>query len=256
MNIHNTAIISKDASIAEDALVGPYSIINGSVNIGSGTSIGAHCVIEEFVNIGKNCQFSPGAVIGGVSQDKKFKGGKSYVEIGDNNIIREYVTVNRSSKENGRTIIGNDNLIMAYSHVAHDCVVGNNVVIANSAAIAGHVTIEDNVILGGLCGIHQFVRIGKFSILGGCSKAVKDIVPFAIADGNPARIYGLNSIGLDRAGFSEEAKSVLKKAFKLLFLKKLNISNALKKIQKDLPSTKELTELISFIHSSERGVTK
>jgi len=254
MDIHKTAIISENAKLADNVSVGPYTLINGNVVIGSGTKIGPHCVIDEFTSIGENCRIFSGAIIGSVSQDKKFEGKRSFVEIGNNNTIREYTTVNRGTEEDSKTIIGNNNLFMAYSHVAHDCHIGDEVVMANCSTLAGYVTLGNRSVLGGLGGVHQFVRIGELSIIGGCSKVVQDIVPYSMSDGHPAKIYGVNSLGLERIGFADEAKDNLKKAFKILFSMKLNKSNALKKIAEELPSSKEITNLVNFIKSSERGI--
>jgi len=256
MNIHASAIVSKNAEIAEDAVVGPYSIVNDNVKIGSGTEIGPHCVIGEYTTIGKSCQIFQGSAIGSVSQDKKFKGKKGFLEIGDNNTIREYVTMNRGTEENSKTTIGNDNLFMAYSHIAHDCVIGNSVVIANCGTLAGHVVLEDGVILGGLAGVHQFVRVGQLSMIGGVSKVVQDIVPYSMAEGQRAKICGVNSIGLERAGFADDVKENLKKAFKILFSMKLNKKNALSKIEEEVPPTEEIKNLLNFIKSSERGIAR
>ena len=256
MNIHKTAVISPGAELADDVSVGPYAIINDNVKIGAGTKLEAHCIIDSYTTIGRDCHVFYGAVIGSITQDKKFEGKKSFLEIGDNNIIREYVTINRGTEENSRTRIGNDNLLMAYTHIAHDCQIGNGVIIANCGTLAGHVAVEDKVIIGGLAGTHQFVRIGELSIIGGCSKVVQDIVPYSMSDGHPAKIYGVNSIGLERADLPDEARESLKKAFKILFSMKLNTKSALSKIEKELPPSKEISKLVNFIKSSERGIAR
>ncbi|MFC1807368.1 acyl-ACP--UDP-N-acetylglucosamine O-acyltransferase [Candidatus Omnitrophota bacterium] len=256
MNIHKTAIIDPKSELADDISVGPYAVIDANVKIGSGAKIGPHCVINEYTQIGKNCHIFPGAVIGSVSQDKKYNGEKSFLKIGDNNIIREYVTMNRGTNDGSTTMVGNNNLFMAYSHVAHDCNIGNEVVLANSVALAGHVCLQDGAIIGGLTGVHQFVRIGELAIVGGCSKAGQDIVPFSVSDGHRAKVYGVNTIGLDRRGYAEGVKENLKKAFKIIFSMKLNIKNALKKVEKEIPPSKEVTKLIDFIKSSQRGIAR
>jgi UDP-N-acetylglucosamine acyltransferase len=255
-NIHQTAIISKNAKLASDVSVGPYAIINGDAVIGQGTSVGPHCVVEESTSIGSNCQIFTGAIIGSITQDKKYSKKKSYLEIGDNNIIREYATINRGTEESSKTIIGNNCLLMAYSHVAHDCILNDNVVLANCGTLAGHVVLEDNMIIGGLSAVHQFVRVGTLAIVGGCSKVVQDIVPYSMSDGHPVKIYKLNTLGLDRAGFSEQVKRSLKHAFKILFTSKLNIKNALLEIEEQLEPTKEIKILLSFIRNSERGIAR
>lgn len=256
MDIHKTAIINPGADLGDEVSVGPYAIINDKVRIGSGTRIGPHCVIESFTTIGKNCQIFSGAIIGSITQDKKFKGTRSFLEIGDNNIIREYATINRGTEEDSKTIIGNDNLIMAYSHIAHDCRIGNEVVIANCGTLAGYVTIEDKAVLGGLSAVHQYVRMGELAIIGGCSKVVQDIVPYSMADGHPAEVYGINSLGLERADIQDEIRNNLKKAFKMLFSMKLNVKNALARIEEEIPPSREINHLIDFIKSSQRGISR
>ncbi len=260
MKIHPTAIIDKKAKLGENVAVGPYAIIGPNVKIGSGTSVGGHCVIDEWTTIGKNCKIFTGAAIGGISQDLKFKGERSFVKIGNNNTIREFVTINRATKKDSATQIGDDNLIMAYTHIAHDCKIGNKDVIANGVTMAGHVTIEDRVILGGLVGIHQFVHIGTMSIIGGCSKVVKHIPPYAMADGHPARIYGLNIIGLNRTGISAKSKANLKHAFRILFNSGLSLPHALKEIQNAIPPSKEIRILAHFLRTvktdTSRGVCR
>ena len=203
MKIHPTALVDKKAKLADDIEVGPYAIIGPDAEIQSSTSIGPYVAIEGYTAIGKNCRIFTGSCIGSPPQDLKYKKGtKSFLKIGNNNIIREYVTLNPGTEEEGLTSLGNDNLLMAYSHVAHDCKVGNECVIANAGTLAGHVTLEDKVVIGGLTAIHQFVRVGKLSIIGGCSKVVQEIPPFSTCDGHPARIYGLNLIGLRRSKMS------------------------------------------------------
>lgn len=256
MNIHNTAIVSKDAKIGEGVSIGPYTVVNGNTDIGAGTSIGAHCVIDEFTTIGRNCQVFSGAVIGSITQDKKFVNKKSFLTLGDNNVIREYATINRGTGEDSKTSIGNNCLLMAYSHIAHDCVIGDNVIIANCGTLAGHVRLDNGAMIGGLAAAHQFVRIGTMAIIGGCSKAVQDIVPYAMADGHPAKIYTVNTVGLKRAGFSRESISCLKRAFKIIFSMGLNTKNALTRINEQLAPTNEITILLNFIKDSERGISK
>jgi len=256
MGIHKTAIISKDVKLAENVSVGPYTVINGNAVIGAGTEIGAHCVIGEFTTIGKDCKIFSGAIVGSISQDKKFDEKRSFLEIGNNNIIREYVTINRGTQKDSKTTVGNNCLFMAYSHIAHDCKIGDKVILANCVTLAGYVELEDGVIIGGLAGVHQFVRIGRLSIIGGCSKVVQDIVPYSMSDGHPAKVYTINTIGLDRAGFADAQKDSLKRAFKIIFSMKLNTKNALLKVEKELVPTKEITILIDFIKSAERGIAR
>lgn len=254
MQIHPTAIVSKKAKLDEGVQVGPYSIIGDNVTIKSGSKIGPFCVIDGNTTIGKSCEIFTGAVIGSRPQDLKYKGEKAYLEIGDGNIIREYCTFNPATEEGKKTVVGNDNLFMAYSHVAHDCLVGNNCVIANNGTLAGHVTIEDKVVIGGLAAIHQFVRIGELSIIGGCSKVVSDIPPFSTCDGHPAKVYGLNLVGLRRHNVSKESIQALARAFKILFNEGSTLKHALEKLEKEVEASAEVSHLINFAKNSQRGL--
>ncbi len=254
MQIHPTAIISDKANLADDIHVGPYAIIGDSVVIGKGCRIGAHCLIEGNTSIGESCQFFTGAVIGSRPQDLKYKGEKSFLELGDNNIIREYCTFNSGTGAGGRTVVGNNNLFMAYAHIAHDCRVGNNCIIANNGTLAGHVVIEDKVVVGGLAAVHQFVRVGTLAIIGGCSKAVQDIPPYSTCDGHPARIYGLNRIGLRRNAITKESIEALHQAFKILLNMGLSLKHARERIEKEVQQTPEVSNLLNFIKNSPRGI--
>jgi UDP-N-acetylglucosamine acyltransferase len=256
MQAHPSALISKKAKLADDVQVGPYTIIGDKVKIGRGTRIGAYCLIEGNTILGGGCQVFTGAVIGSPPQDLKYKGEDNFLEIGDNNIIREYCTFNPGTGEKGKTIVGNNNLFMAYAHIAHDCRVGNHCVIANNGTLAGHVTIEDNAVIGGLVAIHQFVRVGKLSIIGGCSKVVQDIPPYSTCDGHPARVYGLNLIGLRRHGALKESIKQLNYAFKILFNSGLTVRHALEKIGRESKLNNEASYLINFIKSSQRGIVR
>lgn len=256
MKIHPTALIDKKAKLADDIEVGPYAIIGPDVVIGRSVKIGSHVVISGNTEIGDNCSVFTGAVVGSAPQDLKYAGKKTFLKIGNNNIIREYVTLNPGTEEGHSTSVGDGNLLMAYSHVAHDCKVGDNCVIANAGTLAGHVTIEDKVVLGGLAAIHQFVRVGKLSIIGGCSKIVQDIPPFSTCDGHPARVYGLNLVGIRRSGVSREAQIELRKAFKILFHSKLSFKHGVEKVKKELKGSEEILYLLDFIKGSERGVTR
>ena len=256
LRIHPTAVIHPEAQLADSVTVGPYSVVGPNAKIADGVRIASHCVIEGWTTIGKNCQIFTGAVVGSVPQDKKHKlEDEVYLHIGENNIIREYVTMNPGTIEGGRkTIVGNNNLFMAYSHVAHDCVVGNQCVLANSATLAGHVTLEENVIIGGLTAIHQFVRLGRLCIIGGCSKVVQDIPPFSMCDGHPAKVYGLNLVGLRRAKVSASTVSLLKNAFKILFNSGLTKGHALEKLAQEIEPCPEIEHLIFFVKTTERGL--
>lgn len=256
MNVHPAAIVHPKAKLADSVSVGPYAIIGEHVSIAANTQIGSSCVIEGHTSIGENCRIFTGAVVGSPPQDLKFKGERSFLEIGNNNIIREYVTINLGTEKDSKTIIGNDNLLMAYSHVAHNCVIGNGVIIANAGTLAGHVSIEDRVVIGGLGGVHQFARVGSLAILGGCSKAINDVPPYSMCDGQRAKVCGLNNVGLKRAGVSARVVADLKRAFRILFRSQLSTNHALERIKKEIPQSKELSHLIEFIQYSERGICK
>jgi len=255
-NIQSTAQIASGAQLAYDVEVGHYTIIGPEVKIGRGSRIGEHCLIMGNTTIGENCRIFTGAVIGSIPQDLKYRGEKTEIIIGDNNVIREYVTINLGTAASGKTVIGNNNLIMAYAHIAHDCVIGNYVILANVGTLAGHIIIEDRAILGGLAAVHQFVRIGRLAIVGGCSKVIQDIPPYSMCDGHPARVHSLNRVGLERAGISKEARANLKHAFTILFNSGLAIAHALKKVEKELTRTAEVTYLVNFIKNSQRGICR
>jgi len=255
MTIHSTAIVRPGATVAETVQVGPYSVIGEHVTIGEGTRIGSHCVIEGHTQIGRDNQIYTGVVLGSIPQDLKYKGQDTFLQIGDRNNFREYVTVNVGTIEGGEiTRVGSDCHIMAYSHIAHDCQIGNSVIMANAATLAGHVTLEDKVILGGLVGVHQFVRVGTFSIVGGCTKLTQDIVPYAMVDGRPSVIFGVNREGLKRAGVSHETQQGLKRAFKILFESGLPRKEALDEIRVQCGTLEEINTLMCFVERSERGI--
>jgi UDP-N-acetylglucosamine acyltransferase len=256
MQTHSSAIISSKAKIESSVAVGPFSIIGDNVSIGANTVIGAHCVIEGNTSIGNGCEIFTGAVIGSRPQDLKFKGEDVFLEIGNNNIIREYCTLNPGTGQGGKTTVGDNNLLMAYSHIAHDCRVGSGCVLANNSTLAGHVTIEDKAVVGGIVAIHQFVRVGMLSIIGGCSKVVQDIPPFSTCDGHPARVYGLNLIGLRRKGVSRESIRQIDQVFKLIFNSGLSAKHAIEKIEKELTGNEEIAYLVNFIRNSERGLSR
>jgi UDP-N-acetylglucosamine acyltransferase len=254
--IHPTAVVHKNSEIDEDTEIGPYCIIGDKVTIKKGTKLLSHVVIEGRTVVGENCSVSPFASIGGPPQDITYKGEDTAVFIGDNNIIKEYVTINRGTpSDGGITKVGNGNFIMAYVHIAHDCVINDNVIMANCATLAGHVEVDNFVIFGGLCAVHQFCRIGKYAFVSGLTGVPKDVPPFIIAAGNRAKPYGLNLVGLERRGFSKEDISNLKKAYRLLFRSALPLSTALKIIQEELEG-KHIDELIHFITSSKRGICR
>ncbi len=254
VKIHPTAIIAKGAHLEAGVEVGPYTVIGDGVKIGKGAKVASFAVIENDTTIGAGTKVFTGAVIGGIPQDLKYDGARSSVVIGENNIIREYVTINLSTTQESKTIVGDNNLIMAYSHIAHDCVVGNNCIIANSGTLAGHVTLEDRAVIGGLVAIHQYVRVGTMSIIGGCSKVVTDIPPYTTCDGHPAKFYGLNLVGLRRAGVCAETIHQIKAAYKIFFQSGLAKKHALEEIKKSVLRSAQVDHLIAFIASSERGL--
>ncbi len=255
--IHPTAIVHPKVRLGEGVQVGPYTIIKEGVTVGDRTIVGAHCVLEGRTTIGEECEIFTGAVLGSIPQDLKYQGEDSELIIGSRNKIREYVTMNPgTSGGGGKTVIGSDCLFMAYSHVAHDCILGNHVVLANSAGLAGHITVEDRASIGGLVGIHQFVRVGTLAFIGGCSRVAQDVPPYSICVGYPAKVFGLNSEGLKRAGIPAETKQRLHRAFKVLFSSKLSMSHALEQLAQDADHNAELTHLLTFIRESKRGVCR
>jgi UDP-N-acetylglucosamine acyltransferase len=256
VSVHKTAIINPGAVLSPGVSVGPYSIVESNVKLGDNVRVGSHCVITGQTTVGRNTKIYTGAVIGSAPQDKKFNADDNvFLNIGENNVIREYVTINPGTLEGGgKTVVGSNNLMMAYSHVAHDCVVGNNCVMANAATLAGHVTLEDGAVVGGLSAVHQFVRLGRLSIIGGCSKVVQDVPPFSMCDGHPARVIRTNAVGLKRAQLTAEVLSGLNKAFKIMFFSGLSKTNAIEKVLAEIPTSTEIEHLIFFAKTSKRGL--
>jgi len=255
--IDPTAIIHPGVRLAESVEIGAYSVIGEGVSIGAGTRIGPHTVIEKWTTIGRNNAVSQFVSIGAAPQDIGYKGEKTEVVIGDNNVFREFVTVHRATtKQEKKTVIGSNNLFMNYVHVAHDCVLGDNIIMANSATLAGHVTIDANAIIGGLVAIHQHVRIGAYCIIGGASAVSKDIPPYVLAVGNRAKLYGLNSIGLRRQGFSKAALDEIKRAYTIIFRSSLTLSQAAEALERELPSSEHAGRFIAFIKGSKRGIAR
>ena len=256
--IHPTAVISDQADIAPSVKIGPYAVIGDNVKIGSQTSVGSHVVIEGPTEIGENNRIFPGAMIGLEPQDLKYKGANSWVKIGDNNLIREYVTINRATEEGEATEIGDQTLLMACVHVAHNCFIGNEVIIANNVALAGHVQIEEKATIGGVLGIHQFVHIGKLAMVGGMSRIDRDVPPYLLVAGNPARVRSLNLIGLRRRGYSPEEINQLKKAFRILYRHGYRLEEALVQLE-CLGDSEVLQHLYRFIQgareNNRRGLT-
>jgi UDP-N-acetylglucosamine acyltransferase len=255
--IHSTAIIDKKAEIDRDVEIGPYTIIRANVAIGGGSVIGPHVVIDENVSIGSNCRVFQFASVGAVPQDLKFRGEQTFVRIGDHCIIREFVTINRGTELGGGvTEIGDSSLLMAYVHVAHDCRIGKMGILANCATLAGHITLGNYVSIGGLTAIHQFVKIGDYAYVGGASAVVKDIPPYVLAAGDRAKLQGLNKVGLSRHGFANETIAVLKKAYRILFRIGLTQKEAIERIKAEIEQIPEVVQLVDFIRSSDRGVTR
>ncbi len=254
--IHQLACVSPDAKLGANVTVDPFTMIHPNVEIGEGTWIGSNVTIYEGTRIGKNCRIFPGAVLGAVPQDLKFEGEQTTVVIGDNTTIRECVTINRGTKDKFITSIGSSCLLMAYTHIAHDCIVGDNVIIANGVQMAGHVTVENNARIGGLSAIHQFVNIGRHVMIEGGSMVSKDVPPFVKAGRYPLAYEGVNSVGLRRSGFSSERINEIQDIYRILFVQNRNLSKAIVKVEADLSITAERDEILSFIQGSERGVLK
>lgn len=254
--IHPTAVIHKNARLGPDCEVGPYCVIGEHAELGARCRLHAHVVIDGYTRLGDDNEIFPFASIGLKTQDLKWKGGITRTEIGHHNTFRECVTVNSATADGEVTIVGSHNHILAYSHVAHNVKLGDHIIMSNVATLAGHVIVEDHAVVGGLAAIHQFSRIGKMSIIGGCSKVVRDVPPFMMVDGNPAETRTINKVGLERHGVSEEAQSALRQAFKILFREGLTIPNALARVEKEVAPLPEVQHLVQFMRLSERGVTK
>ena len=257
-----------------DVQIHPTAIVDPAAEIGPGTIVGAYCVIGAGVVLGPNCwlqhqvtlcgpmragaqnKFYAYCSIGQQTQDLKYQGEPTYLEIGDENTFREFVSINRSTTSDGKTRVGSRGNFLAYSHIGHDCTVGDDVVFSNNGTLAGHVQVGNYAVMGGLTAVHQFCRIGRFAITGGCSKIVQDVPPFMIADGNPSEIRGINLVGLERKNFSPESVKLIKEAFRLIYRSKLNTAQAIDAIRRELPQKEEITEIIEFIEKSERGIIR
>jgi UDP-N-acetylglucosamine acyltransferase len=253
--IHPLALVDPGAELGAGVVVGPWTLIGPGVTVGEGTQIGPGVLIERNTQVGRDVRISKGAVLGTDPQDLKFGGEETWLRIGDRTVIREYCTLNRGTSASGETVVGEDCLLMTGSHVAHDCHVGNHVIISNASQLAGHVTVEDWVTLSGLVGIHQFVRVGRHAFVGGASKITQDVPPFVRSVGNPPKLYGLNSVGLERRGFSPETRALLKKVYKILFHSHLNLSQALARAEVEVELTPDVRHFLDFIRASERGIT-
>ncbi len=254
--IHPSALVHRNALLGTDCDIGPYCIIGEHVVLGDHSRLHSHVVIDGHTKLGRANLIFPFASIGLQTQDLKWKGGATFTEIGEHNTFREYVTVHSATGDAEVTRIGSHNNVLAYCHIAHNVTLGNHVIMSNVATLAGHVTVEDYAIIGGLAAVHQFCRIGRLAIIGGCSKVVQDVPPFMLADGNPAETKTINKVGLDRQGITEETQAALKQAYKILFREGLTISNALVRIEAELPKVPEVLHLVQFVRTSERGISK
>jgi UDP-N-acetylglucosamine acyltransferase len=251
--IHPTAVIDPTASVAPSATVGAFAFIGPQCVVGDDCVISHRSTLERNVRLATGVKVGVGSVLGGDPQDLKFKGEETWVEIGEGTRIREYSTINRGTSASGKTSVGKGCFLMSYVHLAHDCSVGDGVIISNGTQLAGHVTIEDRAILSGLVAVHQFVKIGKYSFVGGCSRVAKDVPPFLKAVGNPVKLYGLNSVGLQRSGFNEDVVRELKRAYRLFFRSELNVSQALERACNELHQYPEVQEFLRFFEDSQRG---
>jgi UDP-N-acetylglucosamine acyltransferase len=255
-DIHSTAIVSSKAEIGEDVAIGPHTIVEGDVVIGDGCRIRNNVLIANGARLGKNVHVYTGAVIATRPQDLKFGGEKTLARIGDNTVLREYVTFNRGTKAHGESSVGKDSLLMAYVHVAHDCILGDKVIVSNGVQMAGHVEIDEQTVIGGMVPIHQFTKLGAHVMVGGGFRVVQDVVPYALVAGYPTRISGVNAIGLKRRGFSPESIKAIRQAYKHLFYSDLNTSQAVERITSEMEITPEVQLILDFIERSNRGLIK
>ncbi len=255
-NIHPSAVVDAGAELGDGVEIGPYCVVGAGVRLGAGCRLQSHVVLAGPTVIGAENVFYPFACIGQRSQDLKYTGEPTHLEIGDRNTFREFVTVHRATAPGGTTRVGNGGNFLAYSHIAHDCIVGDEVIFSNNGTLAGHVEVGDRAVVGGLTAVHQFCRIGRLAITGGCSKIVQDVPPFMMVDGNPARVRHINLIGLERAGIPKETIRALREAFRVLYRLDLNTAQALEKLRGEMGQTPEIGQLIEFVASSERGITR
>lgn len=254
--IHSTALVASGAELADGVDIGPYAIIGKDVHLGPDVSVGAYTIIEGHTRVGAGCRIFPHAAVGLAPQDLKYRGEITWLHIGERTVIREFATLNLATDEGKATRVGSDCLLMAYTHVAHNCSIGNHVILANAVNLAGHVTIGDHAILGGMTPVHQFVRIGAHVMIGGASRIAQDVIPYAMVSGNPSALSGLNRIGLLRRGFSEATLAALKQAYKLLFRSELLLKDAVIRIRQEVPPGPEVSQLLEFVENSTRGLTR
>lgn len=254
--IDKLAVVDSRAELGEDVEIGPYAVVGADAVIGDRTAIATHAVIEGWTVLGCDCQVGVGAVIGGLPQDVKYRGERSWVRIGNGNVFREYVTIHRATGEEKATSMGDGNMIMAYGHVGHNCSIGSGAMMANMVNLGGHVQVEDKVVIGGLTGVHQFVRIGTMTMIGGASRVVQDIPPYTLVDGRPTKVYGLNSIGLRRNGVSPEVRKELKRAYRIIFRSGRNLTQALEVIETTFEPSAELNHFVEFLRTMGRGICR
>jgi UDP-N-acetylglucosamine acyltransferase len=256
VTIHPTALVDSSANLGQGTAVGPYCIVGPNVSLGENSWLQHHVTLAGPLRGGRGNKFYAYCSIGQQTQDLKYRGEPTYLELGDENTFREFVTINRSTLETGCTRVGSRGNFLAYSHIGHDCIVGDAVVFSNNGTLAGHVQVGDNAVIGGLTAVHQFCRIGRFAITGGCSKIVQDVPPFMIADGNPAEVRGVNQVGLERAGFAAEKIKPIKEAYRIIYRKKLNTAQAIAELREKLGASEEVQAIVEFVERSDRGIIR
>ena len=252
--IHPSALVDASAELGADVEIGPWAMVGPRCTVGDGSVIAARATLERNVRVGQRVRVGAGSILGGDPQDLKYRGEETWVDIGDDTTIREYVTVNRGTAHSITTTVGRNAFLMTYVHIAHDCHVGDNVIISNSTQLAGHVTVEDRATISGLCAVHQFARIGRHAFIGGCSRVVQDVPPFVRAAGSPIKLFGLNSIGLQRSGFDPALVAELKRAYRYCFRSDLNLTQGLERARAEIADVPEVRQFLSFIEASQRGV--
>jgi UDP-N-acetylglucosamine acyltransferase len=253
-NVHPTALVDPGAVLADGVEIGPFAMVGPGCELAEGCVVAPRATLERNVKLGRNVRVGIGSVLGGDPQDLKYRGEETTVEIGDGSVVREYATINRGTTHSFRTTVGRGSFIMSYVHLGHDCHVGDGVILSNAVQLAGHVIVEDRAIISGLSAVHQFARIGRHAFVGGCSRVAKDVPPFLKAVGNPVRLYGLNSVGLQRSGFDADVVRELKRAYRLLFRSDLNVSQALERARAELQPLPEVQHFLQFIEDSQRGI--
>ncbi len=254
--IHPSAVIDPSAQVGAGCEIGPYCVVGADVNLGENCWLQHHVSLTGPTRVGAGNRFFAFSSVGQVSQDLKYGGEPTYLQIGDDNVFREFVTVHRGTGVASITQVGNRGNFLAYAHIAHDCVIGDDVIFSNNGTVAGHVEVQDRAVIGGLTAVHQFCRIGRFALTGGCSKIVQDVPPFMIADGNPAKVRSFNKVGLERHGFTEDRVRNVKECYRIIYRSSLNLQQAVEQIRADLPDTAEIEQIVAFVTSSPRGIIK